>query len=70
MTDTSPANSPSASSIPADDPGHVPTIDDHDGAGVPHNSVAGGTYKVLVSGARTAGRYCLVDMAVPAGGTG
>jgi quercetin dioxygenase-like cupin family protein len=35
---------------------------------VPHVSVAGGTYTVLVSGAQTAGRYCLVDMLVPAAG--
>ena len=68
MTDTSPANSPSASSIPADDPGRVLTVADPDGAGVPHISVAGGTYTILVSGAQTAGRYCLVDMLVPAGG--
>jgi mannose-6-phosphate isomerase-like protein (cupin superfamily) len=27
--------------------------------------VAGGTYTFLVSGAQTAGRYCLVDMLVP-----
>ena len=68
MTDTSPANSPSASSIPADDPGRVLTVADPDGAGVRHISVAGGTYTILVSGAQTAGRYCLVDMLVPAGG--
>src|SRR3982750_844344 len=64
----SPANSPSASSIPADDPGRVLTVADPDGAGVPHISVAGGTYTILVSGAQTGGRYCLVDMLVPAGG--
>ena len=68
MTDASPANSPSASSIPADDPARVLTVVDPDGAGVPHISVAGGTYTILVSGAQTAGRYCLVDMLVPAGG--
>ena len=68
MTDASPANSPSASSIPADDPGRALTVADPDGAGVPHISVAGGTYTILVSGEQTAGRYCLVDMLVPAGG--
>jgi hypothetical protein len=47
MTDTSPANSPSASLIPADDPGRVLTVADPDGAGVPHISVAGGTYTIL-----------------------
>jgi quercetin dioxygenase-like cupin family protein len=44
------------------------TVADPDDAGVPHISVAGGTYTVLVSGAQTAGRYCLVDMLVPADG--
>jgi quercetin dioxygenase-like cupin family protein len=68
MTNTSSANSPSASSIPADDPGRALTVADPDDAGVPHISVAGGTYTILVSGAQTAGRYCLVDMLVPAGG--
>ena len=68
MTNTPSANSPSASSIPADDPGRTLTVADPDGAGVQHISVAGGTYTVLVSGAQTAGRYCLVDMLVPAGG--
>ena len=68
MTDTPSENSPSASSIPADDPGRVLTVTDPDGADVPHISVAGGTYTILVSGAQTGGRYCLVDMLVPAGG--
>jgi hypothetical protein len=31
----------------------VLTVADPDGAGVPHISVAGGTYTVLVSGAQT-----------------
>jgi hypothetical protein len=30
-----------------------------------HVSVAGGTYTILVSGADTTGRYCLIDMLVP-----
>ena len=60
--------SPSASAIPADDPGRALTVADPDGAGVPHISAAGGTYMVLVSGAQTAGRYCLIDMPVPADG--
>jgi hypothetical protein len=28
----------------------------------------GDTYSILVSGAETAGRYCLIDMVVPDGG--
>src|SRR6202795_4569775 len=54
--------------LPADDLSRALTVADPDGAGVPHVSVAGGTYTILVSGAQTAGRYCLVDMLVPAGG--
>ena len=54
--------------FPATTPVGTLTVADPDGAGVPHVSVAGGTYTVLVSGAQTAGRYCLVDMLVPAGG--
>ncbi len=49
-----PANSPSASSIPADDLTALLTVADPDSADVPHISVAGGTYTVLVSRAQTA----------------
>jgi mannose-6-phosphate isomerase-like protein (cupin superfamily) len=31
-------------------------------------SLAGDTYTILISGAETAGRYCLIDMFVPPGG--
>jgi quercetin dioxygenase-like cupin family protein len=44
------------------------TLADPDGAGLHHVSVAGDIYTILVSGARTAGRYCLIDMRVPPGG--
>jgi quercetin dioxygenase-like cupin family protein len=54
--------------IPADDLSRSLTVADPDCADVSHISVAGGTYTILVSGAQTAGRYCLVDMLVPAGG--
>ena len=33
-----------------------------------HIAVAGGTYTILLTGADTAGRYCLIDMHVPPGG--
>lgn len=33
-----------------------------------HISVAGGTYTILVTGAQTNSRYCLIDMLVPPGG--
>jgi quercetin dioxygenase-like cupin family protein len=54
--------------IPADDPSRSLTVADPDAADLPHVSVAGGTYTILVSGTQTAGRYCLIDMLVPAGG--
>jgi quercetin dioxygenase-like cupin family protein len=54
--------------IPADDLSRALTVADPDGIDVPHISVAGGTYTILVSGAQTAGRYCLVDMLVPDAG--
>jgi quercetin dioxygenase-like cupin family protein len=57
-----------APSIPADDLNRSLTVADPDGAGVTHVSVAGGTYTILVTGAQTAGHYCLVEMLVPAGG--
>jgi quercetin dioxygenase-like cupin family protein len=58
----------SSAPIPADDPSRSLIVADPDGAGLRHVSVAGGTYTILVSGAQTAGRYCLLDMLVPAGG--
>lgn len=54
--------------IPADDPSRKPTVADPDGAGIRHVFVAGGIYSILVSGAQTNGRYCLIDMLVPDGG--
>lgn len=53
--------------LPADDPNRRLTIADPDGAGMRHISVVGDTYTILVSGAQTAGRYCLIDMLVPDG---
>jgi len=39
-----------------------------DDRSLPHVGVAGDTYTILVSGADTAGRFCLIDMHVPPGG--
>ena len=68
MTTNAPTGAAPVSSIPADDLDRTLTVAAPDDAGVPHISVAGGTYSILVSGEQTAGRYCLVDMLVPAGG--
>ncbi len=54
--------------IPADDPARKLTVADPDSPQVRHVAVVGDTYSILVSGADTAGRYCLIDMIVPDGG--
>ena len=53
--------------VPADDPSRRLTVADPDSPGLRHVSVVGDTYTILVSGAQTAGRYCLIDMLVPDG---
>jgi quercetin dioxygenase-like cupin family protein len=63
MTDTI-----TKATIPPDDPSRTLTVADPDDSNLRHVSVAGGTYTILVSGAQTGGRYCLVDMLVPSGG--
>jgi mannose-6-phosphate isomerase-like protein (cupin superfamily) len=64
------AQSPSQpeATIPADDPQRKLTVADPDGPQMRHISIAGGTYTILISGAETAGRYCLIEMLVPPGG--
>ena len=57
-----------AQTLPADDPARSLTIADPDGTAIPHVFVAGGVYSILVTGAQTNGRYCLIDMLVPGGG--
>jgi quercetin dioxygenase-like cupin family protein len=68
MTDTASAPLQPSSAIPADDPKRTLTVADPDSSAVRHVAVVGGTYSILVSGAQTAGRYCLIDMIVPDGG--
>jgi quercetin dioxygenase-like cupin family protein len=65
MTDTT---TPSAAALPPDDPTRALTVADADSAAVPHISMVGDTYSMLVTGDQTAGRYCLIDMLVPPGG--
>ncbi len=60
-----------ASAIPADDPTRTFTLVDPDEPDLRHVAVVGDTYTILISGAQTAGRYCLIDMTVPrCGGPG
>jgi len=54
--------------IPADDPRRRLALADPDGEDVPRVAVAGGIYTVLLTGADTGGRYCLIEMLVPPGG--
>lgn len=57
----------SGAAIPPDDPSRRLAVADPDKGGR-HVSIAGGTYTVLLAGADTGGRYCLIDMHVPPGG--
>ncbi|WP_158812844.1 cupin domain-containing protein [Methylocapsa sp. S129] len=68
MTDTPNTTSQPIPTIPPDDPKRRLTVADPDGVGMPRISVVGNNYTILVSGAQTAGRYCLIDMLVPDGG--
>lgn len=53
--------------IPADDLRRKLSVASPDGSS-PHLSIAGDTYTILLTGADTAGRYCLIDMHIPPGG--
>lgn len=63
-TDT-PAGTPA---IPDDDPTRDLVVVDPDSPDVPHISLAGDTYTMLLTGDQTNGRHCLIDMHVPPGG--
>jgi quercetin dioxygenase-like cupin family protein len=55
--------------IPSDDLNRKLTVARPEEAqSLKHVAVAGGTYTILITGADTAGRYCLIDMLVPPGG--
>ena len=55
--------------IPADDPRRHLTLARPDtDPSLPHIGVVGDTYTILLSGADTAGRFCLIDMHIPPGG--
>jgi len=69
MNDSSRTTSQPALTIPPDDPQRKLTLArPNKDKKLPHISVAGDTYTILVSGEDTAGRYCLIDMHVPPGG--
>lgn len=65
---SNPTSPDAAPPIPADDPRRALTLVDPDAPSLTHLGILGGTYTILVSGAETAGRYCLIEMIVPPGG--
>ncbi len=67
MPDEAITATPLQATIPADDPGRTLTVTGPGDASVRHVSVVGDTYPILVSGAPTNGRYCLIDRLVPDG---
>jgi len=57
--------------IPPDDPTRQLSMVDPDDPSLRHVALVGDVYTILLSGAQTAGRYCLIDMSVPhCGGPG
>ncbi len=71
MTDTANTSSQPGSAIPPDDPKRTLSVIDPDDPKLRHVAVVGDTYTILLSGAETDGRYCLIDMHVPqCGGPG
>ena len=59
---------PEGATLPSDDPARQLTVSGPDDAGAKHIALAGNIYTILVSGAQTDGRYCLIDMLVQDGG--
>lgn len=54
--------------LPPDDPARELTVVSPDDPGLAHIGLVGDTYTVLINGANSAGRYCLIDMLIPPGG--
>src|ERR1700728_1311854 len=63
---TQPTQAPTP--IPPDDLARVLVAATADSSTLPHIGLVGDTYTILLSGADTAGRYCLIDMRIPPGG--
>ena len=57
--------------LPPDDPTRSLSVVERDDPRLRHIGLVGDTYTILLTGADTAGRYCLIDMSVPhCGGPG
>jgi quercetin dioxygenase-like cupin family protein len=54
--------------LPPDDPSRTLIHSRSDDRNIPHIGLVGDTYTILLKGADTAGRYCLIDMHIPPGG--
>ncbi len=68
---TAPSSYTPGNAIPADDPNRRLSVIDPDDPKLRHVTVVGDTYTILLSGAETAGKYCLIEMNVPhCGGPG
>ena len=71
MNDMAKTSPRTTKTVPPDDPTRKLSIVNPDDPALRHVSVVGDTYTILLSGAETAGRYCLIDMNVPhCGGPG
>lgn len=69
MATTETDAAPLTPTIPDDDPTRRLTIARPDSdESLPHIGMVGDTYTILLTGADTAGRYCLIDMLIPPGG--
>lgn len=55
--------------LPPDNPERQLTVSSADsGRSLPHIGIVGDTYTILLTGADTSGRFCLIDMHIPPGG--
>ena len=68
MPDTTGTSTQPGAALPPDNANNKLTVANPEDPRMRHVSVAGGTYTILVTGAETSGRYCLIDMLVPPGG--
>ncbi len=59
---------PPETPLPDDDLTRELTVVAPEDPNAPHIALAGASYTILLSGAQTDGRYCLIDMLVPDGG--
>lgn len=63
------SHSQPAAALPADDPARtLALVPPPDADGLRHLAIAGGIYTIILSGADTGGRFCVVEMRVPPGG--